>query len=169
MLGRQCVQGFTLIELIVTLIIIVILTLVAIPLFTSLIQEHRVIGQAENLYYSLQYARSEAVKRNATIYVSFSTGSSWCYGLNVGSACNCTIANNCGLETVSAPAAQETSLSTSGLTNNAISFEGTHGAASSTGSITFTVYGGTSLITISIGTMGGLQMCSTGIGGYQAC
>lgn len=165
---RNC-QGITLVELVVMLIVVVILTLVAIPSFKSIIQKYRISATAEKLYYALQYARSEAVKNNTNVYVSFTTGDSWCYGINSGSACDCTTASNCNLGTAKAESPQQISLSASGYGSNNVYFEGTHGAANASGSITLTLYGQSSLITISIGRLGNPQMCSTGISGYTAC
>ena len=168
-MNKYNIQGFGLIEIIITLTIIGILTLVAIPSFITQIKNYRLSATAENLYYALQYARTEAIKRNATIYVSFTTGDNWCYGINVGSACNCTVPANCGLGTTSASATQTLTLSTSGYSGGSVYFEGSHGAANASGSLTFTLYQQTSLIKISIGTLGNLQLCSTGISGYTGC
>lgn len=162
-------KGITLIELLVMLAVIVISTLLAIPLFTSLIQYYRITTAADELYSSLQYARTEAVKRNTSVYVSITTGDSWCYGINTGSTCNCASAGSCNLGSVSAPAAQLLSLSATGLSSNAFYFDNTHGGASNSVTMTFTLYGQSSLITTSISRLGSVQTCSTGITGYTAC
>lgn len=156
-------------ELLVVLSIIGILATISIPSVITIVQNHRISATAERLYYDLQYAKSAAVMNNTTVYVSFQTGDSWCYGVNSGSSCNCTVAGNCGLLTNAANSAQQITLSTSGLTNNAIQFDGSHGAANASGSVTLTLYGQANLITINIGRLGGLQMCSTGISGYTGC
>lgn len=169
MLQIRSHRGVTLLELMIMLAIIIIITVVSVPLFTSIIQNFRLSATADELYSALQNARTEAVKRNATVYVSFVTGDSWCYGLNVGSACTCTTPSGCSLGTTSATKAGLISLATTGLTNNIINFEGTHGAANATGSITLTLFGGTNLMTISVGRFGSLQICSTGVSGYTAC
>lgn len=161
--------GITLLELIIVLAIMVILSVLSIPLFSTLINSHRISGTAENLAYALDLARTEAIKRNTNVYLSFATGDNWCYGVNVGSSCNCATAGSCSLLTESASAAQTISLSSSGFSSNYVYFEGTHGAANSSGSITLTLYSTSNLITINIGRLGHLQMCSTGIGGYTAC
>ena len=161
--------GVTIIELILVLTIVIILTLIAMPIFNTLIQNYRLTTASEALYNAFQFAKSEAVKANTTIYVTFQTGDNWCYGINAGSSCDCTIANNCGLGSTTASAAQQLSLSVSGLTNNAISFEPTHGSANAAGSVTYTIYGQSTLITTSISLLGNLQICSTGISGYTAC
>jgi type IV fimbrial biogenesis protein FimT len=69
--------GFTLIELLVTLSIAVILLAVAAPNFVTFVQNNRLATQANDLVTMLNYARSEAVKRNQRITVcSSSTGTS---------------------------------------------------------------------------------------------
>lgn len=163
-------NGYTLIEMLVALLIICILIGISVPLFTSFIQNYRISANADDLYYYLQYARSEAVKRDTNVYVSFHTGDTWCYGVNVGSACDCTAAGSCGLATVSYGSAQQQTLSTSGMNDSSFYFEGTHSAASKSCSVTFTQYGQSSpLITISVGYLGNIQQCATGISGYTAC
>lgn len=162
-------KGITLIELLVTLAIVTILTVVSIPAFTSLIERYRIVSATEQLYSTLQYARTEAVKRNTDVYVSFNAGDSWCYGINTGSACDCTTPSGCNLGTVSAPSAQQLTLSSSGLISNAIFFESTRGSANTSATITYNIYGSSDLITTSISRLGNIQLCSTGISGYTAC
>lgn len=170
MLSLRRLNGITLLEIITSVVILGILALIAMPLFTSFVQNYRVSTAGDNLYFYLQYARSEAVKRNANIYVSFTTGDTWCYGINVGSACNCSVPSGCSLGSSSYQSAQQFSLSTSGFSGSSIYFEGSHGAANSSGSVTFTQYGLSSpLITVSFGRLGNLTICTTNINGYTAC
>jgi Tfp pilus assembly protein FimT len=167
--GPKQRKGLTLIELIVMLAVVMILTLIAIPSFTNITQHYRITSAAENLYAALQYARTESIKQNANIYVSFTTGDSWCYGINSGSTCNCATAGSCNLGSYSAPGPGLLSLSATGLSSNSIYYSSVHGGVSSAATITFTLYGQSSLITTSISTLGEIQTCSTGIIGYNAC
>lgn len=93
--------GFTLVEFVVTLAIIAIVSMTALPSFDNFRAGQRVSGVADNLYTDLQYARSEAIQRNAPVAVSFSTGASWCYGIHQldeasDPPCNCTVASGSG-------------------------------------------------------------------------
>ncbi|MFQ5936253.1 MAG: GspH/FimT family pseudopilin [Acidiferrobacterales bacterium] len=66
-IGRN--SGFTLVELIITLVIAAILLAVAAPSMTSFILRDRLTTQANELVADLSYARSEAIKRGAPVTV----------------------------------------------------------------------------------------------------
>ncbi|HSD16084.1 MAG TPA: GspH/FimT family pseudopilin [Thermomonas sp.] len=68
-------RGFTLIELMVTVAVMVILAAIAAPNMTEIINNRRAVGQAEELVASLQLARAEAIRRNARVTVCAGTGS----------------------------------------------------------------------------------------------
>jgi type IV fimbrial biogenesis protein FimT len=63
-------QGFTLIELMVTIALAAILLSVAVPSFSQLVAKMRVEGLANNLATDLQLARSEALQRRANVSLS---------------------------------------------------------------------------------------------------
>ncbi|WP_199884962.1 GspH/FimT family pseudopilin [Pseudomonas bohemica] len=62
--------GFTLIELIVTVVIVGIFAAIAMPSFSSLIHRNSVRAAADEFYDLLQYARAEAVTRRTTVNIS---------------------------------------------------------------------------------------------------
>lgn len=79
-------SGFTLLELMITLTIGGILLAVAVPAFRSMTVNSRLTAQANELVSALNLARSEAIKRNASI--------SFCRTDNPGdTACSTTTAN----------------------------------------------------------------------------
>lgn len=76
-------RGFTLAELTLSLALLGIITALAAPSFTSLIERQRLAGATELVYSQFTFARNEAVKRSKPIVVSFTaTGSSrWAFGI----------------------------------------------------------------------------------------
>ena len=85
--GSRAVEpiiGFTLIELLVTLTVGGILAAIAVPAFNSFVLNDRQVGQLNSLASSLNYARSEAIKRNlaAGITVCPSLDGATCSGTN---------------------------------------------------------------------------------------
>lgn len=70
--------GFTLIELMVSLAVLVVLISVAIPSFMNLIQNSRSAALANSLVIALNVARSESVKRNALVNLCPSSDGATC-------------------------------------------------------------------------------------------
>jgi len=161
-------QAFTLVELLIALFIVIILAVIAIPTFRSLYVEYHLTTLAQRLQYGLQYARSEAIKNNTTVYANFQTGTNWCAGFNAGSNCNCT-ANNCGLGKQSAPSQNDVTLAVTGMSSNSINFDGAHGSTYTSSTVTLTIVGGTTAITVKIGALGNINLCSSTISGYATC
>ncbi len=73
-------SGFTLVELMVTVAVLAVVAAIAYPTFTSIINSNRLAGAANDLLGDLQYARSEAIRRNAHIVVCASADESSCTG-----------------------------------------------------------------------------------------
>ncbi|WP_203143959.1 GspH/FimT family pseudopilin [Marinobacter mangrovi] len=75
-------RGFTLIELMILLLLIGIVAVIAVPGFRSLVEGHRISSLSNSLIGTLNYARSEAIRRGATIAV-VPTGGSYADGVTV--------------------------------------------------------------------------------------
>jgi prepilin-type N-terminal cleavage/methylation domain-containing protein len=63
-------KGVTLIELMVTIVVLAILAAIAFPSFRDLAERRRLINATEAFYADLQFARSEAVKRSRSLTVN---------------------------------------------------------------------------------------------------
>lgn len=70
--------GFTLIELMVTVAVLVILVAIAIPSFTGIINANRLTAASNELVAALQYARSEAIRTNRRAIACLSTSGAGC-------------------------------------------------------------------------------------------
>jgi len=73
-------RGFTLVELLMTMVIAGILLALAAPSFHSFIQNNRISSQANELLTTLATARSEAIKRKQSVIVCSSSDGSTCTG-----------------------------------------------------------------------------------------
>ena len=65
--GIKRLSGFTLIELLTVVIIIGVVLAIGVPSFREVIQNQRMGTQINELVSDLNYARSEAIKRNSNI------------------------------------------------------------------------------------------------------
>lgn len=70
---RQSVNGFTLIEIIVGIAILGVLIAIAIPSFSNTIKRYRINSISDELTASIQFARSEAIRRGTQIIIARNT------------------------------------------------------------------------------------------------
>jgi type IV fimbrial biogenesis protein FimU len=78
-------KGFSLIELMVTVSVLVILAGVAMPAFFTMIAKNRADSDTGDFYRALNYARLEAINRgvNVQVYPASKSSSGWNTVLNV--------------------------------------------------------------------------------------
>ena len=165
-------HAFTLLEFLVTLLIISIMMTVGIPSFHTMITKHRLKGATETIYSDLQLARLEAIKRNKKISFSFKTGNAknWCYAIHDGITCNCNIPDNCTLDDKSAIVISGHVFKGIDLDTNfrkgTTSFNPVRGAANG-GSITLSANEISSKVIVS--TRGRIRICSQDLMDYPGC
>jgi len=94
---RNAANGFTLIELMITLSILVILLTVAVPSFREFVQSQRVKTASFDLFASITYARSEALKRNGDVTLSAASGG-WANGWSISTG-GATLRSQAALDT----------------------------------------------------------------------
>jgi type IV fimbrial biogenesis protein FimT len=81
--GRRRAAGFTLIEALVVMTIVVILGAAAGPSFATLIANQRARAASADLYAALTLARSEAIKRNLPVSVVPVSSQNWSAGWRI--------------------------------------------------------------------------------------
>src|SRR3990167_6380253 len=91
LLHQRKQKGFTLTEVIIGLVIIVILSAILTPSLQIYFQQYRLKGAAETLYDNITLARTTAIQKASTVSIYFTTGPNWCYGMSTGAiACTCS-------------------------------------------------------------------------------
>jgi type IV fimbrial biogenesis protein FimT len=76
-------RGFTLIELMVTLTILAVLVGIGVPSFRTFVENQKVKTGSFELMTAVMMARSEAIKRNATVTLTPTAGDAWASGWSV--------------------------------------------------------------------------------------
>lgn len=163
----------TLIEVLIVVVIVGIIASLAAPSFTGGVGTARVTGAAEALYAHLQLARSEAVKRNTPITVSFNAAA-WCAGMIAGTAaCDCTEtvtseSDYCGLDMggtmtaqlVTGNAFQGVTMAANPFTNGNTTIDNVRGTANN-GSVCLTSSDG-KVLRVSMSILGRVSICESG-------
>ena len=62
-------RGFTMVELMITIVIAGVLLGIGVPNFNSFMKNNRMVSQANDLLADLTYARSEALKRSRNVHI----------------------------------------------------------------------------------------------------
>jgi type IV fimbrial biogenesis protein FimT len=184
--------GFTLIELMVALAVLLILTVLAVPSFTTYLDKARVRGAADDVVSTLAQARQAAVKFDRGVRVAtVGSGAAWCLGANqattpaAGSplqapaACDCTVGGACivdGQRLVVAAADHAGVTMTSPL--GVLDFDGRLGIRTDSNvgnadasSFDLTSPKGRFVLTVNVSPLGQATVCSKqgNIMGYPAC
>lgn len=77
-------RAFTLVELLITMVIVAILASLAFPSFQSLLANAQIRTAAQALHDGLQLARAEAIRRNERVVFVKGTESGWTVSVDAG-------------------------------------------------------------------------------------
>lgn len=169
-------QGFTLIEMMVTVAVLAIIVSIAAPSFNSFFDRYRVKRAADTLSSFLINAKSEAIKRNKNVSaVITGSGTTWCVGMTESSTCNCSTANACQIEGADR-VINSTSFNGVKLlgpdTGHAFEFKTQRGAVTGFDTVQLESANGAK-VNVRVSMVGRIKLCSpsgTGnMGGYSLC
>lgn len=169
-------NGFSLIEMLIAIAVVAIILTIGMPSFKAMFDGNKLKGGSDALYFMLNLAKTESIKRNANIYLAVQSGENWCVGIteNQASNCDCNIkgmTNGCDITSVS-------SLSFKNLTLNSViptsaspaTFDSVRGAFTPADKL-FTLQSdsGTS-VQLRINMLGSVRMCGVnGVLGLYSC
>lgn len=167
-------SGFTLIEMMVVIAIISIIASIAVPSFSTFFDRYRLRGAADAMFGDLQAARMEALRNNGTVFVNIATGANWCYGMKLGSSCDCTKAstdaNYCSLKLVNAQTNSGVTMASSAFSADP-SIDPLQGLVSQAGNVVFQSTAGTQA-QVGLSLLGLVSICTpsgSSSAGYPSC
>ncbi|MBL8446988.1 MAG: GspH/FimT family pseudopilin [Zoogloeaceae bacterium] len=161
-IGPARLHGFTLIEMLITVVVLAILIALAVPNMQDALRKRRVIAAAEAIYGQMQFARSEAIKRSQDTSAVITTASPW--SVAVAGNATVTAGNFAGVTIAATPA-------------TTVTFDGIRGLRSApavgAGDETITLTLGAYQLAVQVGVVGRVKLCTpagaTAVGRYPAC
>lgn len=185
MMGRNCSwrtarsRGFTMIELMIVVALAAIVLALAVPSFTSTLAKKRMEGVASELSTDIQYARSEAVQRNAPIRLIVGSNCYTIHTVGTTDATSCTALGTGGsaLKSLTVAAGSAGFAFTSNNSKAFIEFEPVRGMAAdsagadSSGWVDVTSSSGPWQLRAEVTQMGRVRNCSpnSSIPGVPSC
>lgn len=153
--------GFTLLEMLITVAVLSVLLALAVPYARNFLEIQRLKNAVETIAGDLQYARSESIKRNLAVSVTFTTtGATWSY---TAAPSLWTTKNNAPFGGIR--------MNSVTFAGQSLLFEPVRGTANA-GQILMTTSDNATQLRISVGILGQLSTCvvtSSSVGGYAPC
>ena len=90
-------RGFTLVEVLMSVVLIAIGMALALPSYRDMVEKRQVTNGVEQLASFVNSAQGAAMKTNKEVWVSWARAgaSEWCIGANVENSCDCTADDAC--------------------------------------------------------------------------
>ncbi len=172
-------QGFTLLELIITLLILSIVLGWGVPATLEMARNMRLQGAAQDTYALLQYARSDALSAGEDRFVVWDIDNSqWCAAVAADQNCDC-LTEDCAINNVlrqiNGVDYSGVNLSGAAFANGSYTrFDGLRGLAEgNAGTITYQLLDAATVekeVRIVVSHLGRLRYCQIGgVGGYPSC
>lgn len=101
-------QAFTLLETLIYVALLGLMLLAGSTFFKSIIEYQRITSTASVIFQDLRIAKSEAIKRNTRVRVTFETfEGSWCYGWKINDVCDCFSETSCAIDGITLKKSQQ--------------------------------------------------------------
>jgi len=170
-------RGFTLVELMISLLVLAILAALATPSFTDFFERNRVRGAADEVVSLISNARAESVKNDLDVSIAMrGSGTAWCLGANAAAAavggapagpaspCDCTDASACqvGGQRLVVASGDYRDVSVRTALASDLFFDSTLGALAplGTGVLTLTSPHGKYDVSVQVGALGQARLCT---------
>lgn len=179
MSSRKFSQGVTVIELMITLVVVGILASIAVPSYNEFMKRSKLTGAAEKVFGHLQYARSESIASGKDIFVYFeeTSGANWCIGVSDDdvAGCGCSTTASMAKCTINGAPARfvrgedyPNILLTTDFTDNDTGFLAPRSVAIETGGVSLALpaYGA---VEVRMNVLGRMRLCSDTLSVYAGC
>ncbi|MDH5229542.1 MAG: GspH/FimT family pseudopilin [Gammaproteobacteria bacterium] len=161
--------GFTLIELLIIMTVVIIMLGIGVPSMTDMFERRKLKNTLEVLNSEIMLIRSEAVLRNANVYMSVSTSVPWCIGFTLNAAgCDCKTANACQIDSRDRIIIADDNPGISIQSTIATATFSPTGPVDNTGTITVNTNRDNLTANIQINPVGRLRICTDDVPGYLA-
>lgn len=153
---RHRQQGFSLLEVGVVLVILVILLVAALPAYGDFLVRKQLELASQSLVQDLRLARQASQIGQSNVFVSFRTGTQWCWGVNRGEPCDCGQPSSCNMSHMDGRDFKRIHLQRA----DALEFERSMGRALQMGGAEFVADKGAQRLRVEVSAMGRTQVCS---------
>jgi len=164
---RHRTHGFTLLEMAAVLAILAIVVSAATPSYINFMQRQQLRSAGDALQQDLRNAREFSVRTRRPVFISYSLGKTWCWGVSAGQPCDCSGASPlpaCNISQARSIDFKDVRLDRA----EGAEFDPTLGQAVRNGSVAFSTLNGHSL-RVELNGMGRAHQCGPDAVGAPPC